>query len=246
MYKLILCIPQLWNFDSWTQRIRLYALKCLIPKLWDSGYPNLYVWNLELETCMPEVCPLVCMMLSRFSLYLLSNFFFCTTFVVSSTERLLFVFMSYWCSYSWAIVLLCMILYCVLFHITISNFREIVDSTLDHKWWCLLGHAVSCHIVITVISVVEHIHAAFCVPSDQTVVLFSARHFLLLWRFLELLVSVGADFFLLLLGAVHNLSYFPRWGSDQPQHPPLSREPLFLKKVVFSGRWESCKDVVHG
>ena len=32
--------------------------------------------------------------------------------------------------------------------------------------------------------------------------------------------------------------------SDQPQHPPLSWEPLFLKMVVFSGSWESCKDVV--
>jgi hypothetical protein len=73
-----------------------------------------------------------------------SSHFFCT-FVVSSTELLLLVFMSYWCSY----YSICMILYSILlFHVTINNFRDIVDSIWDHKWWyltwacCQLPH---CH-----------------------------------------------------------------------------------------------------
>ncbi len=68
-------------------------------------------------------------------------------------------------------------IYCILFHVTSSNLRVIVDSIVDHKQW-FLTHAVSCHIFITVISVVKLIHAsvwAFCFPFDQAVVLSPIR-----------------------------------------------------------------------
>jgi hypothetical protein len=48
-------------------------------------------------------------------------------------------------------------------------------------------------------------------------------------------LCVGADFFLLFFIAVHDLLYFLIQDSDQPQHTPLSWEPLFLEKVVFCG-----------
>ena len=61
---------------------------------WPVGYFGLYVSNPELETCIPEVCSLVCMM--RFCLYLDWSvtlfFYFCGSVV-----------QSFCCMYSWAI-----------------------------------------------------------------------------------------------------------------------------------------------
>ena len=72
----------------------------------------------------------------------------------------------------------------------------------------------------------------FCPPPDT----FFCRDWNLFW---SSWLSVGADFFLLLLKAAHDLSYFLIPGSDQPKHPPtFSWEPLFLEKVVLSGHWE--------
>ncbi len=146
-------------------------------------------------------------------------------------ELLLFVFMSYWCSYSWINASVCIILYCILFHVTISNFRVIVDSILDHKWWCLTW---ACYLLqycnhhhqccqtnpFTCMGDLHSFWSNSCfVPRPDSFFCCDWNTFRGSW------LSVGADFFLLFLIAAYNLLYFLIPGSDQPQHPPLLWEP---------------------
>jgi hypothetical protein len=156
LYELILCIfwalkirflnsedlfALVWVSHSWALGFRiseldqLVILDCMCRILyWKLAYPKSAPWFVWWAFVIPG-----------------QWLHFSCNLVDINTEFLLFLFMSYWWSYSWAIVSVCMILYCILFHVRISNFRVIVDSISDHKWWyltracCQLPHWHHCH-----------------------------------------------------------------------------------------------------